>query len=111
MSTNTATAKVWLITGSSLRPDEIHSDNAQNLMGRVSLLDPEMDMSSMGWTLIGTATITLDLVDRRTLIDNKVESLKAEAASIRAEAYRKAMHIDNQIQQLLAIDYTPEVVA
>jgi hypothetical protein len=57
------------------------------------------------WTLIGDAEITVHVADRKTILANKVEALKEEAKSIRSEAHKKCVEIEEQIQNLLAITY------
>ncbi len=66
-------------------------------------------MTASGWTFAGEAEITLQLVDHKALVENKVEALKAEVKSIKAEATMKVTQIERQIQTLLAITYEPEV--
>jgi hypothetical protein len=57
-----------------------------------------------GYTLVGTATITIALMDRDTLVSNKIDALRNEAAGIRAEATKKCTEIEGKIQQLLCIE-------
>lgn len=69
------------------------------------------DMTKSGWTKVGTATITVELVNQDTMVTNKVEALRGQLAELRAKAHLEASLIEDQIQQLLAITYTPEVAA
>lgn len=57
-----------------------------------------------GYTLVGTATITIALMDRDTLVSNKIDAMRNEAAGIRAEATKKCTEIEGKIQQLLCIE-------
>lgn len=106
MKTTTVTAamKAWLPSHSFTSPTDL-------LAGKIDgLFYSNADMASSGWTEVGSASITLELIDTRAMIDNKVEALKQEGAAIRAEAYQKTMRIDEQIRNLLAISYdAPEV--
>lgn len=56
-----------------------------------------------GWVRIGHAEVTLHLISADKLVDNKVESLRAELTSTRAEAEAKCTQIQRQINTLLAI--------
>ena len=58
-----------------------------------------------GYSLVGTATVTLTIADQDTLIASKVEALKVEKAQTLAEAQAKATRLESQIQQLLAITH------
>jgi len=58
-----------------------------------------------GYTLVGTAEVTLHLVDERAVVENKVTSLRAEKERTLAEAHAKAVELEGQIQKLLAISY------
>ena len=69
------------------------------------------DMTRIGWTLVGTATIEVDFVSVDQMVDNKVAALRQEAISVRAEATARCTQIEGQINQLLAIENSPAVVA
>lgn len=60
-----------------------------------------------GYTFAGDAVTTLELLDERALVDNKVMALREQAAGIRAEATAKVTRIESQIQQLLSIENSP----
>ena len=60
---------------------------------------------SDGYVYVGTAEVNIDAVDSKTLVENKVDTLKAERTKVLAEAQAKATAIEGQIQQLLAITY------
>lgn len=96
--------KAWITEYNRKTPAELRTPE-----GASSLFYSGDDHSGVGngWTLAGTATITLDLVDDRVLVDNKVASLREQAANIRAEATGKAARIEGQIQQLLCIENSP----
>lgn len=103
MKTISTKCKAWITSRSSVGPDELEKGNRITDLAFVN-----HDMSTQGWTLAGTATISVNLVDRKTLIDNKVDALKKEASAIRAEATAKVTRIESQIQNLLAICYEEE---
>lgn len=63
--------------------------------------------SENGYTRVGTAEITLHLIDRDTLVLSKIDALKAEAKKTRADAAVRCNEIENQIQNLLAITHSP----
>jgi hypothetical protein len=60
-----------------------------------------------GYTYIGPATVTVEVPDLRGLVDSKVEALRKQAVAIRAKATAECTEIESQIQNLLAIEYTP----
>ena len=105
MTIITGTVKAWATEYSEFNPRAL--DKATTDM----LSFTNGDMAKHGYTLVGEAEITVKLMDHDTLIGNKVEALRAEAANIRAEATMKCTRIEEQINQLLAIEYTPAAPA
>lgn len=65
-------------------------------------------MESVGWTRVGKATITVEIPDDKQLVENKVESLRAQKDSVLAKATATATEIERKIQNLLAISYDSE---
>lgn len=90
--------KAWISEYNSATPDEL-----QTSKGAASLYYSPSGLGDSG-TFAGNAVITLDLLDHRTLVDNKIEALREQAAGIRAEATQKCTRIEGQIQQLLCIE-------
>lgn len=105
MTTHKIKTKAWITEYSSISPDDLEQGNRLD-----SLIYSSSESIPDGWTCAGDAEIIFTPVDRKTLIDNKVEALKAEAASIRAEAQAKVTRIEGQIQNLLAISYDAKTV-
>lgn len=64
-----------------------------------------MDKGSNPWFRVGTAEITVTLVDKQQVSLNAVDALRSEQKSVRAEAERRSTEIERQIQSLLAISY------
>lgn len=60
-----------------------------------------------GWTYAGWAEVTVRMVDRADLINNKVRALDGEAQRISAEAQARIMEIRRKINSLLAIEMEP----
>ena len=60
-----------------------------------------------GWTRVGKAVITVEIPSVDTIIGAKVDSLKAQVKAIRADAEAKVNFIESQINNLLAIEYSP----
>lgn len=104
----TQTVKAWLAPHSHISPEEI-TDPTKIRLGSLSYTS--LDMSDCGYTLIGNATITLELPEQRQLIDAKVTAMRAEVKKIRGEAEAKANHIESQISNLLAIEHSPSSAA
>jgi hypothetical protein len=91
-------SKAWISSYNSATPDELQTKRgAASLYYSPNLLGGD-------YTFAGNATITLDLCDSRALVNNKIESLREQAAGIRAEATQKCTRIEGQIQQLLCIE-------
>lgn len=59
--------------------------------------------SKDGYVMVGTAEITVTLLDRKDMTVGAVKSLRAEKAKILAEAQREATRIEERIQSLPAI--------
>lgn len=97
------TTQVWLTPYSRLGPQDLAT--VDRLDG---LTLAEGDMTSAGWALVGTAAVTITVTtNTETIVAAKVTALRGEAQKIRADAEVKALRIEDQIQQLLAITYTP----
>lgn len=95
--------KAWLPDHSYLRPDQLHTEAALN-----QLVFASQDMKSSGWTYVGDADISVTLIlTPDELIASKIETLKAQADKIKADAFVEVARLEDQIQQLLAINYTP----
>lgn len=94
--------KAWISEYNTATPEQLRTPE-----GAASLYYSASDLSTHGHTFAGNATITLDLLDDRNLVDNKVATLREQAVSIRAEATAKCTRIEGQINQLLAIENSP----
>ena len=100
----TSTVKAWLPEYSSLTPDQLQTPEAIR-----EFIYSNLDMRSSGWTYVGEATISVDVVLRPDeLIASKIETLREKQKKIRAEAEEHSRQIEGLIQNLLAITYTPE---
>ena len=96
------TITAWLSKHSRLSPEEIVNATGEQLVDSVSFTN--LDMSTQGYTKIGTASIEFDLIDRNEMIDNKVIALRAELQGVKAEAQVKVQRLEEQLQSLLAIE-------
>lgn len=73
-----------------------------------SFVAAEVDFSPYGYFKIADAEIRLtNVVDEVALLGCSVEYLRAKQAEARAEAEKKAMEIEEQINRLLAIEFKP----
>ena len=100
----TGTVKAWLQQYSDIGPHNI-----------CEVTEPwrfafsNLDMKQAGWTEVGEATITVRLTfNQEQMVANKVDTLRAQVSKLRAEAEFEASRLEDQIQKLLAISYTPE---
>ncbi len=64
------------------------------------------EMQNHGWTRTGVATITVELIDEKALIANKVESLNVQLRQVRADAEVRCNRILEQISKLQALEFT-----
>lgn len=100
----TNTVKAWLPEYSSLTPDQLQKPEAVD-----QFIYSAHDMRSAGWTYVGEATITVDVVlSSNELINSKIETLREQQKKARAEAEAQVNRLEGMIQNLLAISYTPE---
>jgi len=72
-----------------------------------SMAFSSLDMSDH-WTRIGEATITVDIQDEEIIKRGMVKTLQAERKRVLADAQVKVNAINAKIQNLLAIEHTPE---
>ena len=100
MAKITGKTKVW--ASEFYGPADIKRDGAKCVQ-RLTYTDCDMSGSSCGYSLVGTAEITIDFVDEQIMVDNKIEALRAEVKSIKAKAEMEATALEGKIQQLLAI--------
>lgn len=99
--------KTWIPDWSHIGPTEL-----AELKDASRLAFTTHCMKSAGWTYIGDATIRVEVItDTDTLVANKVEALRGQVEKIRADAHLECSRLEDQIQQLLAITYQPEVTA
>jgi hypothetical protein len=98
----TTTATAWISTACPLSPEQILNPTGELLVKTTAFT--ETDMSAVGWTKIGTATIEFELIDRNEMIDNKVIALRAELQGVKAEAQIKMQKLEDQLNSLLAIE-------
>ena len=104
MSNITAKMKAWLTEYSPLRPDQLNTPEAIDAM-----VFSCSDMRDSGWTFVGEATITVDLILKpEALIASKIETLKAQQNKIRSETQKELNRLEDMVQNLLAISYTAE---
>ena len=101
---NTITGKVnaYMTKYSCIRPEDFKTPTAA-LITALQYTTPNNIPD--GWTLVGEATVTLELIDQDAIVSNKVESLRAELQQHRADAHVAQKHLEDQISKLLAISY------
>jgi len=96
--------KAWLPEYSRLSPADMQGDKAVESMAFCAA-----DMRAGGWTYVGEATITVDMIlTPNELVASKIETLKTQQARVRVEAQEKLNRLEDMIQNLLAITYVEE---
>lgn len=100
--TITHTTQAWLPSNKS--PNILsHSKAVEELL---FYSPPHLEIwQELGYTLVGPATITVEIADKSAIYAAKVESLKAAKKQVLAEAQAKATAIEGEIQKLLAISF------
>jgi len=96
------TTTAWLRSVSRMSPEQILTATGDQLVEETMFT--QLDMANNGYTKLGTATIEFELIDRNTMIDNKIVSLRAELQGVKAEAQVKVQKLEEQLQSLLAIE-------
>lgn len=102
MRTITNTAVAFLSQHSSLDKDGLPS-HVSNLTF-ASERGPYWEEN--GYTYVGTAEITVHMVEKQELIENKVQALRNEVIVIKAKSTMECTKIESQIQDLLSIGFS-----
>lgn len=100
----TTTRFAFLPKDSRVTPDQLQTEQG---VAHLSFLASRDDWEKYGYTYVGEVQATVEVPDLRTLVDSKITSLREQAAEIRAKATKECTEIEGQIQNLLAIEYTP----
>ena len=96
------TLNVWLSSGMYAKPSELQKLDDKELADL--LYFQNADMSSCGWTRVGTAEVSFRLDDCKTVTANQVAILQSQLKEMRAEHQQAQNRLTKQIQELLAID-------
>lgn len=102
--TITNTFNVYASEYCTLTPQEMHTADSAKVADALQVWPTSWGRQA-GYSLVGTAEVTMTLHDMDAVISNKVESLKEEKQRVIADAQAKATKLESQIQQLLAITY------
>ena len=97
---------IWLCNTSHIGLKELKESSFEKLIGGLSFF--KGDFTKYGYTKVGIATISLEIASTDELLTNKVAALKAEREKLLADTQLKVNHFDKQINQLLAIEMSPE---
>lgn len=96
------TVNVWLSSGTYAKPSELQKLDGTELVDLLHFQNA--DMSSCGWTRVGTAEVIITLDDCKTVTANQVAILQSQLKEMRAEHQQAQNRLTKQIQELLAID-------
>ena len=96
------TVTVWLSSGAYSKPSELQKLDGEELVDL--LYFQNADMSSYGWTRVGTAEVIITMDDCKTCTANQVAILQSQLKEMRAEHQQAQNRLTKQIQELLAID-------
>lgn len=95
------TVNVWL-PYTCTKPSDLHKLDDERLVASVCFQNA--DMSSIGWTLVGTAEVSIRLGDCKTITANQVDILQNQLMEMCAAQQQAQNRLMKQIQDLLAID-------
>lgn len=101
------TVNVWLPSGAYTKPSELQKLDGKELVDLLHFQNA--DMSSYGWTRVGTAEVIITLDDCKTVTANQVVILQSQLKEMRAEHQQAQNRLTKQIQELLAIDNEGEL--
>ena len=107
MSNETVTVHAYL-AHSYRKPADLFNLPQAELVQALCITTTDMS-DSEGWIQVGTADVRVNLTPLPDLTANTIRTLRAQVKTIRADAERKAMALEGEIQKLLAI--TNEVKA
>ena len=96
------TLNVWLSSSAYSKPSELQKLDGEELVDL--LYFQNADMSSYGWTRVGTAEVIITLDDCKTCTANQVATLQSQLKEMRAEHQQAQNRLTKQIHELLAID-------
>ena len=96
------TVNVWLSSGAFTKPSELQKLDGERLVDLLHFQNA--DMSSYGWTRVGTAEVIITLDDCKTCTANQVAVLQSQLKEMRAEHQQAQNRLTKQIHELLAID-------
>ena len=95
------TLNVWMSSSAYSQPSDLQKLDGEELVDL--LYFQNADMSSYGWTRVGTAEVIITLDDCKTCTANQVAILQRQLTEMRAEHQQAQNRLTKQIQELLAI--------
>ncbi len=97
--------KAWF-TGSWQKPQDVVELDERALQSVTAF--STADMESNGWFQIGRARIVIEFFPLASAIEKKIDALQAERQRLRANTEATCTRIEGEIQNLLALSYTPK---
>jgi hypothetical protein len=95
------TIKIWVSESSLNYVDLSDLNNPEN---QRSFFYTNTDMTDMGYTQLGVAVIENSFFSRTEIQSNAVTVLKAQMQEVKAKAEKEVTHLQDKINQLLAIE-------
>jgi hypothetical protein len=100
-------------TGAWMRTSELHrltgtSEDIAPQATSFSMFD--FDASCMGYTRVGTARMTVELVSEKELRTSVAATLRAQIDKERAESHNRITNLTRQLNEVLAIEFRAEEV-
>lgn len=98
------TATAYLGSSSLMSPEALHNATPEDLVSNLTFRDESPFWVEIGYTKVGTVKIDIELAPQNDMINNKIDSLRAEMQMVKAESQKKVQDIAVKIQNLLAIE-------
>jgi hypothetical protein len=95
----------WLSDTSLDSIENLYMLSPVDLANKVTFYSNE-NFGGMGYSKIGVATITIELLEQSEMFENKLEALKRDLVTVKAAAQAKVQEIEEKIQNLMAISYS-----
>jgi hypothetical protein len=87
-------------------PEELLDSDANRVVAAITYTN--IDLSTHGYALVGSAEITLHIKDEDDIVLSKIDSLEKSITAIQARAEMEITKVREKIQCLKAITYKAE---
>lgn len=100
--------KAWMRTYTFDTPDSM-AKRRQNV-AELTYASEETDLSKHNFVAVGEADIEVTLDSPTEIVKSQINNLQEQIKGVRAQSQMQVTQLEAQIQNLLAIEYTPAKV-